>query len=138
MYFTFFLHLCTGGLPGPVLFGFAIDHSCLLWENKCDSSTGACLYYDNHQMAWLLMAVCAACKVGNIACGFLSWRMCIYRDGKQNSRPTAVEYMLSLDNAANGQTGGNYGSTESIVNEDQRDQAMSASNPAAEDRTSDL
>jgi len=59
------LHLFAGGLPGPILFGFAIDRSCLLWEKKCDSSTGACLYYDNHEMAWLLLAVCANSKIIN-------------------------------------------------------------------------
>jgi len=65
-----FLHLFVG-VVGPVLFGLAIDRSCLLWEKKCDGSTGACLYYDNHQMAWLLFAVCAGCKVLNIVCGLI-------------------------------------------------------------------
>ena len=133
--------MCAGGLPGPVLFGFAIDHSCLLWEKKCDGSTGACLYYDNHHMAWLLLAVCAVCKVLNIASGFLSWRMCLYKQQKDNAPgpQTAVEYMLSLDRTTgNGQTGSSYGSTESIVSEDLRDQAaMSASRPNPSTETGD-
>ena len=65
----------TGGVLGPVLFGLAIDQSCLLWEKKCDGSTGACLYYDNHQMAWLLFAVCAACMVLTIMWSLLSWQL---------------------------------------------------------------
>jgi len=69
----------TGGMLGPVLFGLAIDHSCLLWEKKCDGSTGACLCYDNHQMAWLFFAVCAACMVLNILCGLLSWQLYLTR-----------------------------------------------------------
>jgi len=56
-----------------------MDQSCLLWEKKCDGSTGACLYYDNHQMAWLLFAVCAACMVLNIVCGLISWQLYMRR-----------------------------------------------------------
>jgi len=63
-----------GAVPGPVLFGFAMDHSCVLWEKQCDGSTGSCLFYDNHYMAWLLLAVCVACKVLVILCGLVAWR----------------------------------------------------------------
>jgi len=123
-----FLH--EGGLPGPVLFGFAIDRSCLLWERKCDGSTGACLYYDNHQMAWLLLAVCAACKMLNIVCGLLSWKLYVCKYHRNGSPPmTAVEYSLSRDTTANGRSG--YGSTENIVDEGKCDQEMFAiTNPA--------
>ncbi|NWI18067.1 SO2B1 protein, partial [Crypturellus soui] len=33
-------------MPSPVLFGSAIDTSCVLWERKCDRNA-ACRYYDN-------------------------------------------------------------------------------------------
>ena len=82
----FGLHLCAGGLPGPVLLGFALDHSCLLWEKRCDGSTGSCLYYDNHEMAWLLLAVCASCKVLNVLCGLIAWRMYAYKRRETNFR----------------------------------------------------
>jgi len=117
VFLIFFLHLCTGGLPGPVLFGFAMDHSCLLWEQKCDGSTGACLYYDNHQMAWLLMAVCVACKLLNIVCGLFSWRLYMKR-------------VCEGDVTGNGPTGNNVKSAA--------DQASGVSNPAAEAETDDL
>ncbi|NXO22029.1 SO2B1 protein, partial [Cisticola juncidis] len=33
-------------MPGPVLYGSAIDSSCLLWERRCERRA-ACRYYDN-------------------------------------------------------------------------------------------
>ncbi|KAF1507807.1 Solute carrier organic anion transporter family member 2B1, partial [Megadyptes antipodes antipodes] len=33
-------------MPGPVLYGSAIDTTCILWEKKCDRKA-ACRYYDN-------------------------------------------------------------------------------------------
>ncbi|NWY46779.1 SO2B1 protein, partial [Sylvia atricapilla] len=33
-------------MPGPVLYGSAIDTSCLLWERRCERRA-ACRYYDN-------------------------------------------------------------------------------------------
>ncbi|NXL38779.1 SO2B1 protein, partial [Glaucidium brasilianum] len=34
-------------MPGPVLYGSAIDTTCILWEKKCDRKA-ACRYYDNN------------------------------------------------------------------------------------------
>ncbi|NXF82284.1 SO2B1 protein, partial [Sclerurus mexicanus] len=33
-------------MPGPVLYGSAIDTTCILWEKRCDRNA-ACRYYDN-------------------------------------------------------------------------------------------
>ncbi|KFO80248.1 Solute carrier organic anion transporter family member 2B1, partial [Cuculus canorus] len=33
-------------MPGPVLYGSAIDTTCILWEKKCDKKA-ACRYYNN-------------------------------------------------------------------------------------------
>ncbi|NXC02455.1 SO4C1 protein, partial [Orthonyx spaldingii] len=52
-----------GTIPGPILFGIAIDNSCTLWDiNECGTK-GACWVYDNERMAYLLMGISAACKV---------------------------------------------------------------------------
>lgn len=52
-WFFFFL----GTVPGPILFGFAIDNSCSLWDvNECRTK-GACWVYDNERMAYLLMSI---------------------------------------------------------------------------------
>ncbi|NXR36142.1 SO4C1 protein, partial [Zosterops hypoxanthus] len=57
-----FLRL-LGTIPGPILFGVAIDKSCTLWDiNECDIK-GACWVYDNERMAFLLMGISAACKI---------------------------------------------------------------------------
>ncbi|NXW19177.1 SO2B1 protein, partial [Circaetus pectoralis] len=34
-------------MPGPVLYGSAIDTTCIFWEKKCDRKA-ACRYYDNN------------------------------------------------------------------------------------------
>lgn len=50
--------LCfLGTIPGPILFGVAIDNSCTLWDiNECEAK-GACWVYDNERMAYLLMGI---------------------------------------------------------------------------------
>uniref|UniRef100_A0A8B9NL02 Kazal-like domain-containing protein n=1 Tax=Accipiter nisus TaxID=211598 RepID=A0A8B9NL02_9AVES len=51
--FLYFL----GTIPGPILFGVAIDNSCTLWDiNECKTK-GACWVYDNERMAYLLMVI---------------------------------------------------------------------------------
>jgi len=46
-----------GTIPGPILFGVAIDNSCTLWDiNECKTK-GACWVYDNERMAYLLMGI---------------------------------------------------------------------------------
>ena len=121
--------LFAGGLPGPVLFGFAIDHSCLLWEKSCDGTTGACLYYDNHEMAWLLMAVCAACKVFTVLCGLLGWRLYVR---KGDLPQTISEQKLSDGQTGSAETGNDAGSTEDTVAEMQDTPAFEIGNPALE------
>ncbi|NXH46962.1 SO4C1 protein, partial [Dicaeum eximium] len=57
-----FLRL-LGTIPGPILFGVAIDNSCTLWDiNECETK-GVCWVYDNERMAYLLMGISAACKI---------------------------------------------------------------------------
>jgi len=120
------VHLCVGEIPGPLLFGWAIDHSCLLWEQKCDGSTGACLYYDNHQMGWLLLALCAACKVLTVIFSLLGWRIHVYKQRKGDTTETKVE----LDTPTVPETGNRCTSAEDIVEEAHGDQEFATSNPA--------
>ncbi|XP_010005530.1 PREDICTED: solute carrier organic anion transporter family member 4C1-like [Chaetura pelagica] len=59
---SLFLRL-LGTIPGPILFGVAIDNSCTLWDiNECHVK-GACWVYDNERMAYLLMGISAICKI---------------------------------------------------------------------------
>jgi len=117
-------------LPGPVLFGSALDHSCLLWEKKCDGSTGACLYYDNHQMAWLLFAVWSACKVLNIVCGLLCWQMYMRRLRKGDVPQTRVERALPVGETGNCPTENNV--------ELSTDPVSQSNNRSSKAETSDL
>ncbi|XP_068781994.1 solute carrier organic anion transporter family member 4C1-like [Struthio camelus] len=71
-----FLRL-LGTVPGPILFGVAIDNSCALWDiNECKTK-GACWVYDNERMAYLLMGISAACKIITII--FVVMAVCLYK-----------------------------------------------------------
>ncbi|NXC72403.1 SO4C1 protein, partial [Anhinga anhinga] len=71
-----FLRL-LGTIPGPILFGVAIDNSCTLWDiNECKVK-GACWIYDNERMAYMLMGISAACKIITII--FLVMAVCLYK-----------------------------------------------------------
>ncbi|XP_053910994.1 solute carrier organic anion transporter family member 4C1-like isoform X3 [Cuculus canorus] len=62
-----FLRL-LGTIPGPILFGVAIDNSCTLWDfNECKTK-GACWVYDNERMAYLLMGISHCNKDSSILC----------------------------------------------------------------------
>lgn len=39
-----------GTIPAPIIFGFLIDKSCILWQNSCNGY-GACRLYDNNYMS---------------------------------------------------------------------------------------
>ena len=132
------LYLCVGGLPGPILFGFAIDHSCLLWEENCDGSTGSCLYYDNHQMAWLLLAVCASCKVLNAVCGLLSWQLYVCKRRRDQLRQTILECTPTVGETGSGATGNSNGPMCDIVAKAQCRQANGISNAALDVETREL
>ncbi|XP_003480930.1 solute carrier organic anion transporter family member 4C1 [Sus scrofa] len=52
-----------GTIPGPIIFGIAIDSTCVLWDiNKCGIK-GACWVYNNIQMAYMFMAISIICKI---------------------------------------------------------------------------
>ena len=107
--------LLVGGMPGPVLFGFAMDQSCLLWEKKCDGSTGACLYYDNHRMAWILLAVCVSCKVLGVVCGLIGWQMYVYKHRKGDYTEERFEITHSDGQTISDETVNNDTSIEDIT-----------------------
>lgn len=61
-----------GTIPAPILFGFLIDQSCVLWPGSCDDA-GACAVYENGQMARNLLALLATVKFLSCLFFFLSW-----------------------------------------------------------------
>uniref|UniRef100_A0A8C7EH25 Solute carrier organic anion transporter family member n=1 Tax=Nothoprocta perdicaria TaxID=30464 RepID=A0A8C7EH25_NOTPE len=71
------LFFSLGTIPGPILFGVAIDNSCTLWDiNECKVK-GACWVYDNERMAYLLMGISVICKIITIV--FVIVAVCLYK-----------------------------------------------------------
>ncbi|XP_074063007.1 solute carrier organic anion transporter family member 4C1-like [Macrotis lagotis] len=59
----FVLVRLLGTIPGPIVFGFAIDSSCTLWDiNQC-GIRGACWLYNNTKMAFMLVGISFGCKI---------------------------------------------------------------------------
>lgn len=56
----------VGMIPGPVLVGWVLDQSCLIWSGGSCGSSGSCLLYSHDQMAvgimlwWVLVSVAAS------------------------------------------------------------------------------
>ena len=57
-----------GTVPGPIIFGYLIDRTCLMWQNMLDnpedaealsaiSKNGSCRLYDNTTMSRNIMAI---------------------------------------------------------------------------------
>jgi hypothetical protein len=62
-----------GSIPGPFIFGFLIDLSCILWQKTCDNESGACLIYDNKQMSRNLLLFGISFKVLSFIFLFFAW-----------------------------------------------------------------
>ena len=52
-----------GTVPGPIIFGYIIDQTCLLWSHNKDCSTGSCRLYDNIAMSYTVLAVLLTWKL---------------------------------------------------------------------------
>ena len=63
---------CLGGIPGPIILGSLIDHSCIFWKQDCSQNVGACLMYDNAMMSNVFIAAAAATKALTIVFFFLA------------------------------------------------------------------
>uniref|UniRef100_A0A1E1X5A7 Solute carrier organic anion transporter family member n=1 Tax=Amblyomma aureolatum TaxID=187763 RepID=A0A1E1X5A7_9ACAR len=83
-----------GTIPAPIMFGYLIDQSCVLWPGSCDDS-GACAVYENGQMARNLLALLATVKFLSCLFFFLSWLLYKAPEGGDeeedgNGTPTAA------------------------------------------------
>ncbi|KAJ7406012.1 Solute carrier organic anion transporter family member 2B1 [Willisornis vidua] len=54
-------------MPGPVLYGSAIDTTCILWEKRCDRKA-ACRYYDNTRFRQRYLGLQFFFEVGAFLC----------------------------------------------------------------------
>ncbi|KAF2357630.1 Organic anion transporter polypeptide OATP [Trinorchestia longiramus] len=62
-----------GSIPGPLLFGVAIDQACTLWGDTCGVQ-GACVAYDNATLSRYMFAICFTAKFISTASFFVAWR----------------------------------------------------------------
>ncbi|KAL1440380.1 hypothetical protein MTO96_009425 [Rhipicephalus appendiculatus] len=76
-----------GTIPGPILFGYLIDRSCILWEGTCNGGSGACAIYENSAMGMNLFRTMLSVKSASIVfffCASLSTK----RKSSSRSVPT--------------------------------------------------
>jgi len=53
-----------GSIPGPVLFGYFIDRTCIQWDSSCDESgQGSCLLYNNWEFSVFMCSCCIVAKL---------------------------------------------------------------------------
>ncbi|KAI1286015.1 Solute carrier organic anion transporter family member 4A1 [Halotydeus destructor] len=52
-----------GTIPAPFILGFFIDRSCILWQNSCDSNSGACLIYNNDDLSTYMVKILMTVKL---------------------------------------------------------------------------
>lgn len=63
-----------GTIPAPIIFGRLIDESCILWQQEnCGREGGACLLYDNKNMAKYMLLLALIGKVCSVLFFFFSW-----------------------------------------------------------------
>ena len=68
-------------IPGPVLFGYLLDISCLVrTESICDDFTGACQFYDNDAFRLSIHGVTLLLHVIGLILTIAIW--CIIRNKK--------------------------------------------------------
>ena len=96
------------------------------------------MYYDNHEMAWLLLAVCALCKLFNVVCGLLSWQTYVYKRRRGQLRQTTLQSTPTVGRTGSGATGNSNGPMGDNVAKEQGDRANGIQNPALNVETRDL
>ncbi|XP_014668393.1 PREDICTED: solute carrier organic anion transporter family member 3A1-like isoform X2 [Priapulus caudatus] len=61
-------------LPGPVIFGAAIDSTCVVWaQGTCEGETGACIAYDHTRLRHVFHGVLVAFKLAAALCYAFAW-----------------------------------------------------------------
>jgi organic anion transporter 4A len=62
-----------GTIPAPIIFGRLIDESCILWQQEsCGNEGGACILYDNKNMAKYMLFLALTGKALSVLFFFLS------------------------------------------------------------------
>ncbi|XP_060066125.1 solute carrier organic anion transporter family member 4A1-like [Ylistrum balloti] len=81
--FALGIELCItkslGYIPGPILFGWLIDLSCLVWNSKCGED-GSCFFYDNDKMSNNILTIVIVGKAVTTLWTILAYLCYIRRD----------------------------------------------------------
>jgi len=67
------LVMCTT-LPAPLIYGWVIDRSCILWDDECGGSTN-CLEYDNWKMRISLCLLAVLPNTASVAFYFFAFKL---------------------------------------------------------------
>ncbi|XP_033107038.1 solute carrier organic anion transporter family member 3A1-like [Anneissia japonica] len=81
-----------GMIPAPLLFGAAIDSSCIFWEETCGDS-GSCLIYNLKDFRLAFFGVIVALKAISVLCNLICWRHLV---GGQSTQQIEDENTLKI------------------------------------------
>ncbi|CAJ1063698.1 solute carrier organic anion transporter family member 2B1 [Xyrichtys novacula] len=73
-------------MPGPVLYGWVIDTTCILWGKKCGKQT-SCLYYNLDLFRQRFLGLQTIFVCGGLLCFLLTIMVLRRRGGGQGSEP---------------------------------------------------
>ena len=76
------MFLIAGSIPGPIVFGYVLDTSCILWKSSC-SKTSSCMYYSNYYMSRRMLVIMAVFKTLCLILTLTAWRL--YKPIKQRN-----------------------------------------------------
>lgn len=62
----------VGGLLGPIIYGFVMDSSCILWKEECGQRQ-FCWLYENGNLALYVFTATAICKGVKLGVYTLLW-----------------------------------------------------------------
>ncbi|EEC01247.1 organic anion transporter, putative [Ixodes scapularis] len=77
----------TGLIPAGAAFGHTIDASCVLWEEPCGSSQGACAIYDNRLLNRNVYFLILGLKLASFCC----FGMALFFLGKKPRDPVVAK-----------------------------------------------
>lgn len=99
-----------GTIPAPLVFGFLIDKTCILWEQDCYES-GSCLVYDNNNMSRYMFGIAVIGKACSLLFFFCSWWFYVPPSGgKTASSKRATRLKSKPQEIHNGVNGGTVNS----------------------------
>lgn len=76
-----------GNFIGPIIFGYALDASCIYWKTNCYNQR-VCKQYDNFKMSLYLAAIGFSCRFSSFLLTFTAWILLKIKDKRQGTMNT--------------------------------------------------